>query len=398
MNKKTDEPHMYDIATRAAIGVEHGTEVNGAVVSPIYQVSTFSYPDSETGRAVFAGEETGYLYTRLSNPTIDNFEKNLANLECAEDAVAFASGMAAVMAVILSCAQSGENVVAPRIIYGGTYGALRDTLPRMGVKVNWIDKVTVEQVSAAIDDKTRLVITETPANPNLSITDITAISEVCHKRSIPMAVDNTFATFAIQQPILLGADIVLHSCTKYIGGHGDTLGGVVAGSKTLMAGIRKQKSDVGGCQSPFNAWLLNRGLKTLPLRMERHSQNAAIVADYFTKHPKVARVFYPGLASHPGHDIAARQMKAFGGMVSIELPGGLPTAARFLDSLHIITQAVSLGDVSSLACHPSSTTHHAYTSSELERAGLSEDLTRISVGIENINDLLDDLDQALAKV
>lgn len=390
--------HEMDIATLAVHGVRGLDPQTGALNAPIVQTSTFAYPDAETGRAILADEMPGYIYTRMTNPTIEAFENNLAALEQAEGALAFASGMAALCATIIAFCRPGENVVAPFIIYGGTNGALRNSLAQMGIVVNWAVTPDAADFAKAVDSKTRLIIAETPANPNLAITDIGRVAQVAKEHGIPLAVDSTFATPILQQPIVLGADLVIHSCTKYICGHGDTLGGVVAGRKEHLALIKKVRTDLGGVQSPLNAWLLDRGLRTLAVRMEKHCLNAALVADFLHHHPKIEKTYYPGLPSSPYHQLADRQMADFGGMVSFELPGGFAAASRFLDSLKVCIQAVSLGDVATLACHPASTTHKSYSPEELTRAGLSPDLIRISVGLEALVDILNDIEQALDKV
>jgi len=393
-NEKSD----MDIATLAVHGVRGLDPQTGALIAPIVQASTFAYLDAETGRAILAEEIPGYIYTRMTNPTIESFENNLAALEKAEGALAFASGMAAITATILAFCRPGENVVAPFIIYGGTNGALRNSLAQMGIVVNWAATPDAADFAKAVDKNTRLIIAETPANPNLAITDIGRVAQVAKEHGIPLAVDSTFATPILQQPITLGADLVMHSCTKYICGHGDTLGGVVAGKQEHLALIKKVRTDLGGVQSPLNAWLLDRGLRTLAVRMERHCLNAALVADFLYRHPKLEKVYYPGLPSNPYHQLADRQMADFGGMVSFELPGGFAAASRFLNSLKVCIQAVSLGDVATLACHPASTTHRSYSPEELTRAGLSPDLIRISVGLEAVVDILNDIEQALDKV
>lgn len=384
------------LAVHGAGGVDPAT---GAVSKPIYQSSTFAFKSAQSGAAIFAGEEDGYVYTRIGNPTTAGLEQEIAFLEGGEAAVAFASGMAATAGVILVLCSAGDNLVLCEPVYGGTHKLAHEILPRIGINVRTVDALDLRRVREAIDSKTGLVWIETPANPNLKVVDIEAIARVTKKAGAPLAVDNTFATPYYQQPLSLGADIVVHSATKYIGGHGDVVAGLVVASQELSDTIRSQTlRDMGGVLSPFNSWLLLRGLKTLPIRMDRHSFNAMRVAQYLSFHPKVEAVAYPGLRTHPQHEVAARQMKGFGGMVTFYIKGDRKDGAVFLNSLELCTLAVSLGDCDTLIEHPASMTHSSYSTAELADFGIAENMIRLSVGIEDVNDIIDDLKKGLERI
>lgn len=386
----------WGFSTLAVHGAGGTDPMTGAVSKPIYQSSTFAFKSAESGAAIFAGEEEGYVYTRISNPTTMGLEQEIAFLEGGEAAVAFASGMAATSGVILAIAESGDNIVMCEPVYGGTHKLAQDILPRLGIEARAVDALDLGQLEDAIDQDTALIWIETPANPTLKVVDISAIAEVTRKAGIPLAVDNTFASPYYQQPLALGAQIVVHSATKYISGHGDTVAGLVVSDQETADRIRNETlRDLGGVISPFNAWLLLRGLKTLPVRMDRHAFNAMRVAQYLSFHPKVERVMYPGLRTHPQHEIAARQMKGFGGMVTFFIKGERSDGARVLDQMQLCTLAVSLGDCDTLIEHPASMTHSSYEADELTQFGISENLIRLSVGLEDVNDIIDDLRQAL---
>jgi methionine-gamma-lyase len=371
----------------------------GAVSTPIYQSSTFAFHSAEEGAAIFAGEKEGYFYTRLGNPTQAAFEREMAFLERGEAALATSSGMAATTIVIAGHVSTGDNIIASKTLYGGTHKLFEGILPRFGVEVRHVEAGCPEEIRSRADARTKLFFIETPANPTLQILDLRMCSATARELGIPLVVDNTFATPYYQRPLDLGADIVVHSATKYIGGHGDTVAGVIVGREEFIRTARYElMRDLGGVISPFSAWLLLRGLKTLPVRMERHSQNALQIAQFLNFHPKVARVWYPGLRTHPQHELAARQMDGFGGMVAFELKGGRDAGVRLLDSVRLLTLAVSLGDVDTLIEHPASMTHSTYSPEELAEVGITDGLVRLSVGIEGVNDLIADLDQALDQV
>jgi len=370
-----------------------------AHATPIYQTSTFVFDSAEHGAAIFAGKQEGYSYTRFGNPTQTVLERAMAYLEGGEAAVAFASGMAATTAVVVGTVRSGEKVVASNTLYGGTHVLFTRTLPRMGIEVVDVDASDPRNTEKAIDKKTKLVFIETPANPTLKLIDIARTAAITKKHGVPLVVDNTFCTPYYQNPIALGADFALHSATKYIGGHGDTVAGILVGASDTIKVIKKESlSDMGAAISPFSAWLLLRGLKTLSVRMQKHSENAIEIANFLSEHPKVEKVWFPWLPSNPQYALARRQMRGPGGMLAFELKGGRKAGAKLMNSVELCVLAVSLGDVCTLIQHPASMTHAAYTREGLKRAGISEGLVRISVGLEDVDDLIYDLKQALAKV
>jgi methionine-gamma-lyase len=371
----------------------------GAVSIPIYQSSTFAFKSAKDGAQIFAGEKEGYVYTRIGNPTQAALEKEIAFLENGEAGLAFGSGMAAISSVIFSLCQSGTNVVSSNTLYGGTHQLFQETLPRYNIRVSEVDGTNLQAIEDAIDEQTQCIYIETPANPTLAIIDIRRCSQIAKKWQIPLIVDNTFCTPYFQRPLDLGASIVIHSATKYIGGHGDTVAGLVVGKKDYIDELRGCiLRDLGGITSPLNAWLLVRGLKTLAVRMERHQENALEIAKYLSLHPKVKHVWYPGLTTHPQHELAKSQMSGFGGIVSFELKGGRKAGEKLLNSVQLFTLAVSLGDVDSLIEHPASMTHSTYNSDDLKTCGISEDFVRLSIGIEDCHDLKEDLSQALKKI
>jgi methionine-gamma-lyase len=377
-------------------GVDQAT---GAVSIPIYQSSTFAFQSARAGAEIFAGKRDGYVYTRIGNPTQAALEREIAFLENGEAGLAFGSGMAAISSIILSLCKSGDNVVASNTLYGGTHQFFMETLPRYEIDVREVDGIKVDNFIESINEKTRCIYIETPANPTLAIIDIKNCAKIAHSHKIPLIVDNTFPTPYFQRPLDLGANIVVHSATKYIGGHGDTVAGVVVGKKDYIDELRSTiLRDMGGIISPLSAWLLVRGLKTLAIRMERHEENALEVAKYLSFHPKVKKVWYPGLTTHPQHKLACEQMKGFGGIVSFELKGGRKAGEKLMNSVQLFILAVSLGDVDSLIEHPASMTHSTYGAEDLVKLGISEGFVRLSIGIEDRHDLIDDLSRALKKV
>lgn len=389
----------WGFATLAVHGSGGVCPHTGAVSMPIYQSSTFAFKSAQQGANLFSGEDTGYIYSRLSNPTIDALQQEMAFLEKGEGALAFGSGMAASTATVLGFCRSGDSVVCTKVVYGGTYAMFAHILPRLGIEPIFVDGTDLEEVENAIKPNTKLIFAETPANPTMDIVDIEACVAIARSHNIALAIDNTFATPYYQKPLTMGADLVVHSATKYIGGHGDTVAGIIISNKEVIQEIHDSiMVDMGGVISPFNAWLLLRGLKTLPIRMDRHSSSAMQVAQFLNFHPKVEEVFYPGLPTHPQHELAKKQMKNFGGMVSFHLKADQEQIRRFQDSLELATLAVSLGDCDTLVCHPASTTHSTYTPEELKDARIDEKLVRISVGIEDTADIISDLKQALQKM
>ncbi|MGD9489285.1 MAG: PLP-dependent aspartate aminotransferase family protein [Calditrichaceae bacterium] len=388
--------HFATLCVHGSGGID---PLTGAVGIPIYQTSTFAFENAKAGAEIFSGEKEGYVYTRIANPTQGAFEKEMAFLEGGEAALAFGSGMAAISGIILSLCEAGDNFVSSDTLYGGTHNLFKETLPRYAIDAREVNALKLENIAEAIDEKTRLIYIETPANPTLTVIDIAEVVKIARKHHIPVVVDNTFPTPYFQRPLELGADIAVHSATKYIGGHGDTVAGVVVGKKEYIDELRaKYLRDFGGIISPLNAWLLVRGLKTLAIRMERHQHNAFLVAKFLQFHPKVERVWFPGLTTHPQYEIAKKQMSGFGGMVSFEIKGGRKAGELLMNSVELFTLAVSLGDVDSLIEHPASMTHSTYSADELKEVGISESLVRLSVGIEDPSDLIEDLSQALRKV
>ncbi len=388
--------HFATLCVHGSCGID---PLTGALGIPIYQSSTFAFESAKAGAQIFSGEKEGYVYTRISNPTQEAFEREMAFLEGGEKALAFGSGMAAISTIVLSLCKAGDNLVASDTLYGGTHSLFKESLPHWGIEVREVHATDIAKIEEAIDENTRMIFVETPANPTMAVIDLKACAAIAKQHGIPLVVDNTFSTPYFQRPFTLGADIIVHSATKYIGGHGDTVAGVVIGKKDYITELRsKFLRDLGGIISPLNAWLLVRGLKTLAVRMERHQQNAFQVAKYLQFHPKVERVWYPGLSTHPQYEIAKKQMSGFGGMIAFEIKGGRKAGEKLMDSVHIWTLAVSLGDVDSLIQHPASMTHSTYSAKELKEAGIAENLVRLSVGIEDPEDLIADLSQAMKKI
>ncbi len=371
----------------------------GALTTPIFQTSTFVFDSCEQGGRRFAGEEAGYIYTRLGNPTTSVLEAKVAALEGGEACVATASGMGAISSCLWTIAAAGKHILADATLYGCTFALLNHGMTRYGVEVDFIDTSDLEAVRAHLKPNTCAVYLETPANPNLKITDIAAVAEVAHayNKDIKVVCDNTFASPALQNPLRLGADVVVHSATKYLNGHGDVIAGFVVGSAEFCSEVRMfgLKDMTGAVMDPFCSFLILRGLKTLEIRMQKHCANAKAIAEFLDGHPMVEKVYYPGLKSHEGHDIAARQMADFGGMMSFEVKGGRTAGAKLVNSLHLVTVAVSLGDAETLIEHPASMTHSTYTEEELAASGIAAGLIRLSAGLENAEDIIADLKQAL---
>jgi len=386
-------------ATRAIhFGYEPQDE-QGALTPPLHLSSTFAFETAEAGGEMFAGTRPGHFYTRVSNPTNDLLERRLAALEGAEAGLAAASGMGAITAVMWTFLSPGDEVITDTTLYGCTFSFLRDGLSRFGVTVTHVDLTDPQTLRQAIGPKTRIVYFETPANPNMRLVDIAAISAIARGAGARTVVDNTYATPFLTRPITLGADIVIHSATKYLGGHGDLIGGLVAGTADDMQQVRLVgiKDMTGAAMSPFNAFLILRGLKTLQLRVERHCRSAMVVARWLEAHPTVSVVHYPGLESFPQHELAKRQMADFGGMIAFELEGGMAACVTMMNRLSLIRRAVSLGDAESLVEHPASMTHATYTPEERLAHGIPDGLVRLSVGLEDEADILADLARALPK-
>jgi methionine-gamma-lyase len=387
-------------ATRAIHSGYDPLEHEGALVPPLHLASTFVFESAQAGAEMFAGERPGHFYSRISNPTVDLLERRMAELEGAEAAVAAASGMGAICAVLWTFLQPGDEVIVDKTLYGCTFAFMRHGLDRFGVKITHCDLTDPANLEQAISERTRIVYFETPANPNMRLVDIAAISAIARAHGARCLVDNTYATPALTRPIELGADIVLHSATKYLGGHGDLVGGIALGSAEGMKQVRLVgiKDMTGAVMAPFNAMLILRGLKTLGLRMERHCATGQTVAEALAAHPAVAQVFYPGLATFAQHELASRQMAGSGGMIAFELAGGEAAGRALMDSLQLILRAVSLGDAESLIQHPASMTHSTYTREERLAHGISDGLVRLSVGLEDAADIIADLTQGLDRL
>lgn len=398
--------------------VTHLERANGehAHVSPIYQTSTFGFPDVAYGAGIVDGSQPGYYYTRIANPNLDLAAEKIAYLEGLDlfrqhletdpselaAGMLFASGMAAISSAILARVHAGETILAQESIYGNSFNFLHDVAPGLGFKVIWVKDASPAGWERAFAGHPRAVLAyaETPANPTLMTIDLASVASLAHQHGCWLMVDNTFATPYCQRPLSLGADIVVHSTTKYLSGHGVIIGGVVVSSHVdyIHKDLKLILKTTGAVPSPFDSWLLNLGMKTFELRMQRHCENALLLARYLEKHPKIETVHYPGLESHPNYEIACRQMSAFGGMISFELKGGVPAGIKLMNSVRLISLAVSLGMVDSLISHPASMTHAGVPAEERLKMGLTDGLVRFSVGIENASDIIEDLDKALDQV
>ena len=394
MSPSTPRPAF---ATRQIHTGGHPDPHTGSLSMPIFQTSTFVMHDAEHGAELFDHRAKGYIYTRLGNPNHVVVESKVADLENAEAAIATASGMAAISAALTSLLENGDHVVAGRVLYGCTYSLLHSVLPRFGIETTFVDARDLDAVRGAVTDRTRLLLVETPSNPNLEIYDLAALADVAHDHGAQLMVDNTFCTPYLQRPIDLGADLVVHSATKYLNGHGDVIAGFVVGRAETLEKIREigLKDITGAVLGPFEAFLTLRGMKTLSYRMDAHCRNAQAVAEFLEGHPRVTRVLFPGLPSHPQFALAKRQMSGPGGVLSFEVRGGHDAAVAVINHVRLISIAVSLGDIESLIQHPASMTHSTYGAHERDVAGISDGLVRLSVGLEDPADLIADLDRAL---
>ena len=387
-------------STRA---VHAGYEKNefGALATPIYQTSTFIFDSAEQGGRRFALEEGGYIYSRLGNPTNTQVENKLANLENAEAAISTASGIGAITSVMWVAVSAGDHIIAARTLYGCTFAFLNHGMTRFGVEVSFVDTTDPENIRSAMKENTKVVYLETPANPNMGIADIEAIAKIAHeKEGCIVVVDNTYCTPYLQRPLDLGADVVVHSATKYLNGHGDVIAGFAVGTQEFINQVRLVgvKDMTGASLSPFDAYLINRGMKTLDLRMEKHCSSAQKVAEFLENHPAVTSISYPGLKSFPQYELAKKQMKLPGAMIAFEVKGGIEAGRKLMNTVELCTLAVSLGDTETLIQHPASMTHSPYSEEERLMADITEGLVRISVGIEDPQDIINDLKQALDKL
>jgi cystathionine gamma-lyase/methionine-gamma-lyase len=372
-------------------------DYHGSLNPPVFLTSTYAFDRSDTGSDRFAGSAAGYIYSRVGNPTVTVLETRLAALEEGEAALATSSGMGAITAVIWTLLKAGDEIIADKTLYGCTFALLHHQVARFGIGTRFVDLTDPGNLSRALTARTRMVITETPSNPNMRLVDIAAIAELCRAKGVLFVVDNTYCTPYLQRPIPLGADVVVHSATKYLGGHGDLLAGAIIARKELIEQFRfvGVKELNGACISAFDAFLVLRGLKTLSLRMDRHCDTAMRLAYELEGHPAIKQVFYPGLDTHPQKSLASRQMKAFGGMIAIELKGGLPSGKAFMDAVELVTRAVSLGDAETLVQHPASMTHSTYSQEQRASHGFTDGLIRLSVGLEDYEDIRADLISAL---
>ena len=412
---------MIDFSSKYGLGtlVTHfaeGEYPDHAHVMPIYQTSLFSFPDHATGVAIYEGDQQGFTYTRAGNPNVDHFARRVAMLEALDlvreketpqidDLVAgkaFSLGMAAISAAILARVKAGETIVVQESLYSNAFNFLDKIAPRLGIQVAWVKDTSASGWEAALraNPTATLIYAETPANPTMLVVDLKEVAEIAHQYDCWLVVDNTFATPYCQQPLSLGADIVVHSSTKYLSGHGVIISGVLVSQhlEFMRQEIPLIVKTLGGAPSPFDAWLANLGLKTFELRMQRHCENAMAVASFLEGHPAVARVHYPGLLNDAGHTIAMKQMHAYGGMLSFELKGGLKAGEALMNQIRIATLGVSLGNVDSLIQHPASMTHSSLAPAERVKMGISDGLVRFSVGIENLEDILADFEEGLAGV
>ena len=383
-------------ATRTVHAGESHCKATGALRTPIYQSSTFVFDNVEQGAKRFSGKEDGYIYTRLGNPTQTDLENKMADLENGEAAIAVASGMAAVSGVILGLLDAGDHLIASETIYGCTHSFFEEMLPRWDIEISFVDMTDLNNIKDEIKDNTKVIYTETPSNPTMTMVDLEKFAQIAKNNNLVSVVDNTFMSPYLQQPLNLGVDIVIHSATKYISGHGDTIAGIIVGPEKMIDEFRSTTiKDIGGIIAPFDAFLLLRGLKTLAVRMDRTCSNAMEIAKFLKSHPAVEKVYYPGLPEHPQYEIGKKQMKDFGGLMSFELKGGLEDGKKLMNTVELCTLAVSLGDVDTLIQHPASMTHSVIPKEERLKSGITDSLIRLSVGIEDVEDIVDDLKSSL---
>jgi len=394
-----DEQEYKTMETKVIHAGQEPDPLFGGVSVPIYQSSTFAFQNAEQGAARFAGREKGYIYTRIANPTIKALEDSVAALENGYGGIATSSGMSAISTVLFGLLEKGSHLISTASVYGATRVMVENILSRFDVVADFTDTSKIDNIRRLIRSETKLLFIETPANPTLVLTDIAACAQLARENNLLLVVDNTFASPIIQNPLDLGADIVIHSVTKFLNGHSDVVGGVIVPrEESIYQQLRKIMPLLGGNMDPHQAWLVLRGIKTLALRVEKSQENAFKLAQFLADHPQVAWVNYPGLKSHPQHDLARRQMRGFGAMICFGLKGGYEAGKKMINSVKIATLAVSLGGVESLIQHPASMTHAGVPQKEKEQAGITDDLIRLSVGCEGFEDLKADLEQALSQV
>lgn len=386
------------MSTAAVHSGEAKDEQYGSVNVPIFQTSTFYFPTDDPRTWEGQVPDGSYIYTRYGNPTVRAAEDKIADLEGAEKGLVFSSGMAAITATLTSLLGSGDRLVSVEDVYGGTLNLMKNELPRLGARIEFVDSTKTPDIVAAITDETKVVYLESPTNPMLKLVDIPTVAKAAHEKGATVVIDNTFATPVNQNPIAMGVDIVIHSCTKYLNGHSDLIAGAVVGSRSQIDSLWKKRVVFGGSLDPIGAYLLIRGMKTLVIRMAKHNENGNAIAEFLEDHAKVEAVYYPGLKSHPQYELGSKLMRGYGGMVSFEAAGGRAAAETVLRSFSLIKKATSLGGVDSLASMPLNSSHAALSPSDRARLGIKDSLIRLSIGIEDIEDVKEDIDQALRRV
>ncbi len=403
MTSKDNTPFTEDelcaIWSDDTLAIRSGFERSqyGEHSEPIMTTSSYVFKSASEAAKRFGGETKGPIYSRFTNPTVQIFENRLAALEGGEACIGAASGMAATATLLLGTLQQGDEVVATRNMFGSTVNLFKNFLPRYGITVHWADGLDVENWAPLVNSKTKIIYLETPTNPLTQIADISAFAELAHAHHAQLVVDNCFCTPALQKPLQFGADVVIHSATKYLDGQGRCVGGAVVGSAELIEKLTAFMRSAGPCMSPFNAWVFIKGLETLSLRMERHSQSAATLAQWLDSHPAIARVHYPGLDSHPNKDLAARQQKTPGGILSFEVVGNKEAAWRCIDAVKLCSITGNLGDARTTITHPATTTHGRISAEDRQISGIGDGLVRLAVGLEDVVDIQSDLEQALAQ-
>ncbi|AXI28386.1 methionine gamma-lyase [Priestia megaterium] len=394
-----NEKEKYQFETKAIHAGYESKHHFDSLAPPIYQTSTFTFSSLEQGANRFSGAEDGYVYSRLSNPTVTILEERMAQLEEGEAALAFGSGMAAVSAVLIGLTKAGDHILCSKGVYGCTFGLLEMLEEKYQIHHSFSNLETEEEILAAIKEDTACIYIETPINPTMTLVDLELVTCIAKQKGVPVVVDNTFSTPYLQQPLKLGCDLVIHSATKFIGGHGDVVAGIVVGNEEVISLLRKtMQKDIGGILSPFDAWLLLRGLKTLAVRMDRHCENAEHIAKQLSRHPKVQAVYYPGDKNSAAYSLMQKQMKKGGGLLSFEVQGGYEETVKVVNQLKLISIAVSLGDAETLIQHPASMTHAVVPEEARKEMGISNELLRLSVGLEAWEDIMRDLQQALDSI
>ncbi len=398
MNKDvSDQSKFKGFSTKSVHSGEKVDPITGSVTTPIYQTSNFAFKNTRDLLDLMNEKREGYIYTRYGNPTTRAVEQKLAELENVEDSVAFSSGMAAISSAIMTAVSSGDHIVSIRDIYGGTFVLLDSVLPRFGVETTFVDTLSFNEMEEAIKDNTKLIYVESPTNPMLKIVDLNRVGKLGRELEVKTVIDNTFSSPYNQQPVKFGFDIIVHSATKYLGGHNDLTAGIVCGEEEFIKEVRDNLKIFGGVLDPHCAFLLLRGIKTLAVRVEKQNRNGMKVARYLESNPKVNRVYYPGLISHPQHELAMRQMTGFGDVVSFELNCDLEATTRFVDSLKLVFLTPSLGGTETLITQPATTSHYKVPKEERLKQGITDGFIRLSLGIEDPVDIIADLEQALEK-